>query len=148
MSAILEDTIGNLWIGTEGGGLNYFDRKQNKFYHYKNIKSDSTSINSNTIKSLMLDSKGNFWVGTYEGGLNKFSVKEGKFTNKENSTEPIYHLANNVYNLIEDVQGRLWIGSLDKGLFSVKHGEITNWSLQHPNIHSVRDLLEDSHGNI
>jgi len=32
--AIYEDAAGILWLGTHAGGLNRFDRKNNRFTHY------------------------------------------------------------------------------------------------------------------
>ena len=148
VSALLEDSLGNLWIGTEGGGLNYFDKKKQRFIHYKRNKLDAKSLSSNTIKSMLIDSNGDFWIGTYLGGLNKFSSKEGKFVNRNNSDDPIFNHATNVYSIIEDKKGQIWMGSLDKGLFSVENSKITNWSEKFPAINSVRDVLEDSKGNI
>jgi len=147
VSAIIEDANGSLWIGTEGGGINYFDRKINRFTHFKK-NNDPNSISSNNIKTMLIDSRGDLWIGTYLGGLNKLSKKDGVFINRRNSTNPIYHHALNVYSIIEDGDGTIWIGSLDKGLFSLKNDSIKNWSTSFPSINTVRDVMEDSKGNI
>ncbi len=33
---IVEDTNGDLWIGTMGGGLNRYDRNTNRFTQFRN----------------------------------------------------------------------------------------------------------------
>ena len=86
---MIGDPLGNLWIGTDGGGLNYFDRNTNKFHSYK-VNEKQNSISSNTIKSLWLDKKrNNLWIGTHMGGLNKLNLQTKKFTVfKHNSKNP------------------------------------------------------------
>ncbi len=37
---IYEDQAGDLWIGTEGGGLNKLDRDTNTFEHFKSNPGD------------------------------------------------------------------------------------------------------------
>ena len=73
-----EDASGNLWIGTNVGGLLYFDSKLGKYKQYLNEPGNENSLSANVIVSLCVDSEKNLWIGTYQGGLNKFDGK--KFT--------------------------------------------------------------------
>ncbi len=59
-----QDSKGFMWIGTEGGLFRYDGLE---FKVYKNIISDSTSINSQAVFTLFKDSKNRIWVGTYQG---------------------------------------------------------------------------------
>ena len=43
------DKKDNLWIGTTGQGLNYFDRATHKFTHFVHDKNNKNSISSNYI---------------------------------------------------------------------------------------------------
>lgn len=65
-----EDEKGNLWVGTYGGGLQYFDRKTSRF----------TAIGSspNLIESLRLDLHGNVWMLS-NGNLHKYDPRRGTF---------------------------------------------------------------------
>jgi ligand-binding sensor domain-containing protein len=60
----VEDGRGNLWIGTNGGGLIYFDRQHNTFTQYLHDPSRPNSLCNNVIVGLCLDSRGRLWIGT------------------------------------------------------------------------------------
>ena len=62
---IVDDTIGNLWIGTTGGGLNIFDPVHELFY--KAAADQLITTTHNMVNSIFRDSKGNMWIGTKNG---------------------------------------------------------------------------------
>jgi len=71
--AITEDSNGNIWLGTDGEGLlrlrtdsirNQLAFRISQFLH---LKSDTTSIASNTVFSLQPDLRSDLWIGTDEG---------------------------------------------------------------------------------
>ncbi|MBQ9174423.1 MAG: helix-turn-helix domain-containing protein [Bacteroidales bacterium] len=63
VTCFAEDAEGYIWIGTESG-LNKFNGNEYvQYYHTE----DSTSINTNRIKTLFLSSDGTLWVGTASG---------------------------------------------------------------------------------
>ncbi|TWW00081.1 two-component regulator propeller domain-containing protein [Chitinophaga pinensis] len=61
-----EDSKGFIWIGTDGGGLNRFDRKTGTFRHYQYDAFNKNTLGSNEVLAITEDSKGNIWVGTWE----------------------------------------------------------------------------------
>jgi two-component sensor histidine kinase len=63
VNCMLEEEGGNLWIGTNGGGLIYFDRKKNKF----NIYTQSDGLKSNYINAILPDLSGRLWAATSNG---------------------------------------------------------------------------------
>jgi len=67
---IKEDKNGNLLVGTENGGLDYFDYSVKTFANYQVDENDPNSLNNNSIHSVYQDKSGNVWVGTYTGGVN------------------------------------------------------------------------------
>src|SRR5262249_17385747 len=79
--AIVEDTEGSLWIGTEGAGLQCLRQG------HCEILSRTNGLPSNNISSLYLDRDGVLWVGTTgglarvaRGKLSAYSKKEGMIT--------------------------------------------------------------------
>ena len=68
---IQEDRDGNLWISTYGGGLNFFDRRAQRFVHFNST--------NNLLEGLELDKYGNAW-SISNGGLQRFDPKSRTFT--------------------------------------------------------------------
>ncbi|MBT2560239.1 hypothetical protein J7E50_03255 [Pedobacter sp. ISL-68] len=51
---MLEDLSGNLWVSTYGGGINYFNPKQQRFYH--------VSESSNLSEGMQIDAHNKLWM--------------------------------------------------------------------------------------
>ncbi|RYZ61818.1 MAG: hybrid sensor histidine kinase/response regulator, partial [Chitinophagaceae bacterium] len=75
--AIHEDKIGNFWVGTEGGGLILFDRKEGKI---KRRFSVENGLCNNSILKILEDDNGQLWLSTFNG-LSKFNPGENTFKN-------------------------------------------------------------------
>lgn len=69
--AICEDGQGNLWVHPEGGGLSWFDRKNNRLQPFYNEAGTDSWRFSNKLHAMMLDHQGNLWLGTHSKGLDK-----------------------------------------------------------------------------
>lgn len=75
---VFEDQDNNLWIGTLGGGLNKFDRKEEKFIQFRYSATDTNSISNDNVRSIYQDSKKRIWIGI-DSGLNLFNSKTNSF---------------------------------------------------------------------
>ncbi|CAN5356400.1 sensor histidine kinase [soil metagenome] len=112
--ALLIDKTGNLWVGTNGGGLNKLSATNN-FNIYRHVPDDSTSLSSNSIRSILEDYKGNLYLGSYTGLM--FIDKEHKTTQHYFASNKPTDLANlAVYCLLEDADKNIWIGLEGGGL--------------------------------
>ena len=69
VTALLQDSSGFLWIGTQDG-LNRFDGTGFKAYRHR--PGDSTSLRDDYVLSLALADSGRIWIGTQQGGLLRF----------------------------------------------------------------------------
>lgn len=112
IESILEVSNGDLFIGTKGNGLNYFNRRADTFTRYLNDVNDSTTISSNEVKSVCPDSKGNYWIGTDGGGLNLFYPATGKFE----LIKPKGLTSNKILEVLPDGKGKYWISTFGGGL--------------------------------
>ena len=66
---ITEDSDGNLWLATWGGGFDMFDRAKEKFVRHKaEIKKQAVN-GSKLINSVLYSSDGSLWIGTEGQGL-------------------------------------------------------------------------------
>ncbi len=128
--AILQDSKGFMWFGTEDG-LNKYDGYNFTVYkplpgdpaslthnyilsifednqgakhatHYQRDESDPRSLSHNSIRAIYQDRRGTLWVGTDEG-LNRFDPLTGRFTHYRYSLS-----ANAVRSIYQDQMGALW----------------------------------------
>jgi signal transduction histidine kinase/ligand-binding sensor domain-containing protein/DNA-binding response OmpR family regulator len=79
--SLLDDHEGNLWLGTDGGGLNCFNIKSKTFKVFKEQQGISA-----IVFGLLQDNNGDLWLSTNEGII-KFSPgpqKSRLFTNWDN----------------------------------------------------------------
>lgn len=114
--AILDDGKGNLWIGTENGGLDIlnlgkFNQGNYHFAHYRNNIDDETSISYNSIYSLFQDDQGTIWVGTYGNGLNYYNELLFKFDHYVHRKNITSNISNNMVNVIYRGENHLWVGT-------------------------------------
>lgn len=132
---IYEDKNNEIWIGTEGGGLNKVIREPgsnnpNKkkdirlrltFKHYTNDPRNPKSLSDNSVQAIFEDSSGVLWIGTKRGGLNCFNRQDETFTHYKNIPRDPNSLShNNVSAIVEDREGLLWIGTFGGGLNSIQ----------------------------
>ncbi len=114
---IKEDHDGNIWIATVGGGLNKYDRKTDRFYHYVHNEKNSKSISSNFVSKIAIERTGKIWAGTQQNGLDLFDPKTGNclhYVNDKNDAKSISD--NQVGTLCCDSQNNLWVGTVNSGL--------------------------------
>jgi ligand-binding sensor domain-containing protein len=103
-ATVREDQAGNLWIGTQAGGLNRFDRRTGTFTHYRHRPGNPSSLSSDQVTVLHLGAGGGLWVGT-GNGLNYLPAGSGAFTRYPDPENRI----SEVYGILEDGHGNLWI---------------------------------------
>jgi signal transduction histidine kinase/ligand-binding sensor domain-containing protein/DNA-binding response OmpR family regulator len=75
---IFKDSSKRIWVGTNGGGLNLFNPKTNKFITI----SEQDGLPNNTIKSIIEDNKGILWLSTNKGicSYNTFNKEIKEYT--------------------------------------------------------------------
>src|SRR5690606_34629871 len=73
---IFEDSKQNIWVGTNGYGLNLLNTKTGGF---KSWRPDNSGITSNDVRSIVEAGGGNLWLGTYGGGVVYFNVARNSF---------------------------------------------------------------------
>ncbi len=115
---IFTDCKKRIWIGTDGGGLNLYDRKNNTFSVFDHDEYNKFSINNNSVRSIYEDKQGILWLGTYQGGINFAQLDDRQrielYKNEPgNENSLIYNAVAAIY---EDCKGNLWIGTDGGGL--------------------------------
>lgn len=115
--SLLEDNLGNLWIGTENDGLYILDAQQSSLVHYVHSRENENGVSGNSIWSLYQDKGGRVWIGTYYNGLDKVDPLHTVIRQyrqnpmRENSVG--YDL---ISSFVEEEDKGLWIGTDGGGL--------------------------------
>ena len=152
---IAEDADGNLWIGTNGGGLAMMDRSTGRFTSFRHDPDDSNSISSNVVRAVLLDTDGIVWLGTRGTGLDRFDPQSGGFTHYRFGSDE-YHTKNpnEIYTVYKDSGGTLWLGS-NRGLSRLDpvSGEFVTYLHNADDEtaisdHRVRAILDDGGGHL
>ena len=167
------DAKGQLWVGTEGGGLFCLqtDGSRQQWTRHDGLP-------SNTIYSLLDDKQGGLWVGTAEGLA---YLHDGELTQVANSPKsPVFALTfykNQLYmaterglyqqqdedfvlvqpelqhtaisRLLVDHHGDLWIGTVEEGIFRLSNYGLEQLTAKHgmPN-NRVLTIYEDNEHSI
>jgi signal transduction histidine kinase/ligand-binding sensor domain-containing protein len=135
---LLTSRDGTLWIGTDGGGL-----LQWKDGHSRRVPltTRQSSPQTDYIRGVYQDSTGTIWVST-DGGL--FHVHNGSL---ERVGGQLATLVRNTNAVLEDRQGRLWVGG--PKLFLSDDGKVTEYVLHNHDVRShIRSMLETQDGSI
>ncbi len=133
--SIIKDQHQNIWLGTYGDGLNYFDPLTRKFVSYKNDPLDPNSINRNYVYSLFESNDGIIWIATREAGVDRIDPKLNRFKHINHKLTNNNSLSNNVVKaVVEGPDGNIWIGTFGGGLnkYNPHTGEFTHY-IHHKN---------------
>lgn len=104
-----------IFVGTDGGGLHFFDRDQGVFEHIDMKSKIDFSRNPLAILTLMLDSRGMLWVGTYQHGLFAYNSKTKTYKQYLVSPSATDLSQNEIFAIKEDSKGLIWIGTNGTG---------------------------------
>jgi signal transduction histidine kinase/DNA-binding response OmpR family regulator/ligand-binding sensor domain-containing protein len=153
---IAQDDKGRIWIGTDHGGVNIYNKKTNAITVLKNDPLNPNSLSQNSAISLYYDNTGIMWVGTYKNGISYYHPGMFKF---EKSPLFFYNnpdLENKDCNVLcEDHAGNLWIGTNGSGVlkWDKQKGSFRLYRNQKENKSSISSdiiisILEDRKGTM
>jgi ligand-binding sensor domain-containing protein/signal transduction histidine kinase len=154
VTSIVRDKKGVFWLGTAGGGVVSFKHPESDFVNYRHQPHNPNSLVSNVVKSLYIDDN-YIWIAT-ELGLNRLHPETGKIRlfkhDPPDSTSISFH---NIWRLLVDSRGDLWVGTYSGGLNKLdrasgtfkhyKHNPDNTGSISNNFIWSV---IEGKQGNI
>ncbi len=136
-TCLLQDQLGCLWIGTDGGGLSRYDGKH--FITY----TDQAGLGGNSISSIFQDKQGNIWIGFWSGGISKF---DGKYFTNFRLAEGFSDFP--VIKIIQDKAENVWFCS-SGGLFKYDGKNFAHYTEKQGLINNdVICALEDKKGNL
>lgn len=110
---VTEDQQGNIWVGTELGGLNKVIKKgfgydtvgDITFKRYLHEPGNLSTLSDNRVYSLCVDKNGTLWVGTAMG-LDKFDPQTETFEhfNEQHGLPDVM-----IYGILNDENNNIWL---------------------------------------
>lgn len=108
ITAILQDRIGFLWLGTAEGLYRYDGYSFTAFAH---DPAEPATLPDNVIHELYEDGRGRLWVGTGRG-LSRFDRDRGRFERIASNPDESRPAQDAVTGIVEDGAGSLWVSSI------------------------------------
>ena len=113
--SLKKDSFGNIWIGTNGGGINFISHNEPFFkkLSYSPIRDDRNGLSSKLIRTISLDQDNLLWIGTEDNGIDVYRGKEKVANfNKNNSS-----LSDNILRAsLTDSNNNIWFAGHSEGV--------------------------------
>jgi signal transduction histidine kinase/ligand-binding sensor domain-containing protein len=140
--AVMEDHEGNVWVGTEAGGLHILREQR-----FRTIGTrEGLTLDGTT--AVVEDRAGTIWVGTSGGGLDAVRLSGGKVSAVRSYSSKDGLLSDVILSLAPARNGDLWVGTPD-GLNRIRGGSIESFtSADGLPDDFIRSLLADADGSL
>ncbi|WP_370861061.1 two-component regulator propeller domain-containing protein [Parabacteroides faecis] len=112
----IKEQDGKLWLATDGGGINIYDKETGEITVINHVPGKSASLPGDSFWCLYNDPDGNMWAGGIRCGLvglKKIYMK----TYQDTFLNSIYGLSEKTVNgMYEDKDGFIWLGTDGGGI--------------------------------
>lgn len=149
---IAQDNKGQIWLGTEKGGVSLYQSNTDDFKRYT---SENSKLNNDIIRKIYITNDGTMLIGTMNGlcVYNPFSKDFQLYQHNPDNPKSIND--NSIKDIYEDNNGSIWIGTNFGGV-NVAHRntltfDIFNYNTYNPNSISgnlISVLAKDNAGNL
>ena len=152
---IYEAGNGEIWIGTNTGGLNVYNPKTGKFKNYRHNSINTASMLDDSIYGIAEGPDSGLWVSTQKG-LSRLDRETGLFEHFKHLADNENTLSHNwTYNLYLGKSGTLWISTIGGGInrWNPQTRDFTRYDLAAltsgpPKRNDVFSLYEGSDGRV
>ena len=149
------DPEGNLWVCTDGGGINILDAKTREFNYIRASAGCENCLGSDHIYTVYFDDRNIVWIGTFNEGINYHDPERFKFGAYYATPDDLNVFDDiSVLCLYQDKNHQLWVGTDGEGLFMFdSKGHLHRYIHQPGNANSVStnvitSISEDFSGHI
>jgi len=133
---MVEDSRGDLWVGTDNG-ISRFDGRE--FLDFYAIEETDLGF----VRSILEDSDQNLWFGT-DKGVWRYTIQNLEIFTKKNGL-----VSNSVVASLEDREGNLWFGSIANGISQFDGEKFRNFDRDNGlQDLSILSMLKDSRGEL
>ena len=143
-----EDENHNLWIGTDGAGLRYWNRKTDTYTVYNNNPNSANAISSNFITNVICDSNKEIWLSTWAGGVNRINPKTNSI-NRYSCYNPFTkQTEKNIWLVYEDAQKDIWASATNEGCLYLFDRIKNSFILYNKDINNLQCLTQTNDGKL
>jgi signal transduction histidine kinase/ligand-binding sensor domain-containing protein/DNA-binding response OmpR family regulator len=143
-----------IWIATQRDGLNAYNYVKDSVEVFQHSNKDENSLITNDVTSIAHSWDGNLWLSTYHRGVEYFDKRSRSFAHYNTATLSGLP-SDNVWTVLDDQDGHLFIGHVSDGLSVLTLGSnlVKNYRHDPANAESipgneVRRVYKDRHQNI
>jgi signal transduction histidine kinase/ligand-binding sensor domain-containing protein len=140
------DKKGNIWSGTTGAGLFFYNKETQELRNYRHQADNKNSLSDDNVGTILIQDNGEMLIGTAKG-LDIFIPEESKFEHYELSNVHFNNVTAHRKKLVTlDRQKRIWVGG-PGGIFRFNResGTFTKYDLGLGN-EIINDLFKDEDG--
>ncbi|GAB3221193.1 hypothetical protein GCM10027454_13350 [Algoriphagus aestuariicola] len=117
VKAVLEAQKGQIWLGTDHGGINLIDKGERKVRFFDNEGNPDLALPHSVVYALYKDPEDIIWVGTHKRGVAYYHKGLLRFSHvRKNFSEANSLPFNDINAFAEDSLGNLYIGTNGGGL--------------------------------
>lgn len=147
---------GNVWLGTDGGGLYLFDHRTEELRRV-DVRLDGRTVDPLSVLALKKTREGRLYIGTFGKGLIILDPAGGKVEHLTMGTGAHDLNANDIYCVNEDSKGQIWLGTNGSGVNVLKDNKVIFRLTPRPKLPGdilmpvngyIRATQEDGEGNI
>ncbi len=141
------DNSGNIWIFSEKGGLNWYDKDNKTFAPFYNENLQSEWNAETYVNSILVDNQDNLWISGSWGGLERATPNSGEFKLRTiNGRNGAPSESNNVRAVFQSRSGTIYAATRDEKIHLLDSSldEIATW----PSFGQVYSITETRDGTI
>lgn len=137
-----EDEKKNLWVGTDGAGLKYWNRKNNSYINYGN------KLSSPFITGIVRDNNNEIWLSTWAGGVNKINPKNNSVTQYSCFNPFTKQIEKNIWFVYKDSKANIWASATNEGSLYFFDRTKNSFVLFDKSVINLQCLTETSDGKL
>ena len=137
-----EDEKKNVWVGTDGAGLKYWDRKSDTYINYGN------KLSSNFITGIIRDNNNDIWLSTWAGGVNRINKNNNTVTQFSCYNPYTKQTEKNIWFVYKDSKSNIWASATNEGSLYLFDRTSNSFTVFDRNIDNLQCLTETSDGKL
>jgi signal transduction histidine kinase/ligand-binding sensor domain-containing protein len=116
--SVYQDKGGLLWVGTENGGLNLLNFRQEQFGSYRHRPSDPNSLSPGKVTAIYEEPSDILWIGFFPRGLDRLDRRTGLVSHYHPGPENDRALGkgSDLNSIYKDARGYVWLGGWNSSL--------------------------------